>query len=204
MTYCIGLTGGIGSGKSSAASLFAEQGVDVIDTDEISRELTGSDGSAMPAIIAAFGSAVVTPDGGLDRPAMRKLVFSDPELRTRLESILHPLIGKEARDQLSRSTSPYVLLVVPLLLETGNYRDLIRRILVVDCEESQQISRVMQRSGLTESAVRDIMAAQLPRRQRLACADDVIRNDGDAAHLRGQVLNLHQQYLKRSAAANSA
>ncbi len=204
MTYCIGLTGGIGSGKTSAARLFAEQGIDVIDTDEISRELTLPGGSAMPAIVGAFGSAVVTQDGSLDRQAMRKLVFSDPELRTRLEGILHPLIGREARARLSRSTSPYVLLVVPLLLETGNYRDLIRRILVVDCEESQQVSRVMQRSGLTETAVRDIMAAQLPRRQRLASADDVIRNDGDASRLRGQVLNLHQQYLKLSAIANGA
>lgn len=145
----------------------------------------------------------MTGDGSLDRAAMRELVFADPEHRARLESIMHPLIREETRSRAARLQSPYVLLVVPLLLETGSYRDLIQRVLVIDCEESQQISRTMQRSGLTEAAVRAIMAAQLPRQQRLARADDIIRNDRDAAHLRDQVIALHQLYLKQAKTAGN-
>lgn len=196
MPYCIGVTGGIGSGKSRAAEMFGELGAGVVDTDAISHELTKSGGCAMPAISAAFGTTVIASDGGLDRAAMRKLVFADPAHRARLEGILHPLIREETRNRAARLKTPYVLLVVPLLLETGSYRDLVRRILVIDCEEAQQIGRTMQRSGLSEDAVRAIMAAQLPRQQRLARADDIIRNDGSPDHLRSQVATLHQQYLK--------
>jgi len=199
MPYCIGLTGGIGSGKSSAATIFSELGAEVIDTDEISHALTKSGGEAMPSIVAAFGPEVVADNGSLDRAAMRKLVFSDPEHRRRLEGILHPLIGKETRSRFSRSEAPYVILVVPLLLETGGYRDLVRRTLVIDCDESQQIRRATQRSGLSEATVKAVMTAQLPRQQRLARADDIIRNDGDIAELREQVIALHQQYLNYSA-----
>ncbi|MGE0556776.1 MAG: dephospho-CoA kinase [Burkholderiales bacterium] len=198
MPYCIGLTGGIGSGKSRAAALFGELGAEVIDTDEISHELTRPDGSAMPGIIAAFGPKVVAANGGLDRAAMRELVFADPGGRARLEGILHPLIGGLARARVAKSVAPYVLLVVPLLLEKGGYRDLVQRVLVIDCEESLQLTRTMQRNNLTENAVRAIMAAQLPRQQRLAAADDIIRNDGDIPRLRKQVEALHQQYLKLS------
>lgn len=198
MPYCIGLTGGIGSGKSRAAAMFGELGADVIDTDAIAHELTQAGGPAMPAITAAFGPAVIADDGGLDRAAMRELVFADPASRARLEGILHPLIGGVTRGQVARSTAPYLLLVVPLLLEKGSFRDLVRRVLVVDCEESLQIDRTMQRSGLTEAAVRAIMAAQIPRQQRLDAADDIIRNDGDIAQLRSQVAALHQQYLERA------
>jgi dephospho-CoA kinase len=134
---------------------------------------------------------------------MRKLVFENPDARKQLETILHPQIREHARNRVIESAAPYVLLVVPLLLETGGYRDLVRRVLVVDCDESLQISRAMQRSNLTADAVRAIMAAQLPRQQRLAGADDVIRNDGDIAQLRAQVTNLHQQYLKLAAGAAS-
>lgn len=198
MPYCIGLTGGIGSGKSRAAAMFGELGADVIDTDAIAHELTQAGGPAMPAITAAFGPAVVADSGGLDRAAMRELVFADPASRARLEGILHPLIGGVTRSRVARSTAPYVLLVVPLLLEKGGFRDLVRRVLVVDCEESRQIDRTMLRSGLTEAAVRAIMAAQIPRQQRLEAADDIIRNDGDVAQLRSQVAVLHQQYLERA------
>lgn len=201
MTYCVGVTGGIGSGKSSAAALFAELGAGVIDTDDIAHELTGAGGRAMPAIAAAFGSAATAADGSMDRAAMRELVFADPSRRKALEGILHPLIRAEARDRVARAPAPYTMLVVPLLLETGGYADLVQRVLVIDCEESLQISRTMQRSGLTAAAVRAIMAAQLPRQQRLARADDMLRNDGDIADLRRQVAGLHQRYLTLAAGA---
>jgi len=203
MPFCVGVTGGIGSGKSRAAALFGELGADVVDTDDISHEITAAGGSAMPEIIKAFGAAVAAADGSMDRAAMRRLVFGNPDARKQLENILHPQIRERARNRVMASTAPYVLLVVPLLLETGGYRDLIRRVLVIDCDESLQISRAMQRSNLTANAVRAIMAAQLPRRQRLAGANDVIRNDGDIALLRAQVTDLHQQYLKLAAQGSS-
>ena len=201
MPFCVGVTGGIGSGKSRAAALFGELGAGVVDTDDIAHEITAAGGSAMPAITAAFGAAATAADGSLNRGVMRQLVFENPGARKQLETILHPLIRALARSSVMASTAPYVLLVVPLLLETGSYRDLIRRVLVVDCDESLQISRAMQRSNLSADAVRAIMAAQLPRPHRLAGADDVIRNDGDIAQLRGQVTTLHQQYLKLAASA---
>ncbi len=199
MPFCVGVTGGIGSGKSRAAALFAELGADVVDTDDISHEITAAGGSAMPEITAAFGAAAMAADGSLDRAVMRRLVFEKPEARKQLETLLHPRIRELARSRVTASSAPYVLLVVPLLLETGGYRDLIRRVLVVDCDESLQISRAMQRSNLTADAVRAIMAAQLPRQQRLAGADDVVHNDGDIAQLRGQVADLHRLYLKLAA-----
>jgi len=201
--FCVGVTGGIGSGKSRAAALFGELGAGVVDTDDISHEITAAGGSAMPAIIAAFGTAVAAADGSLERAAMRRLAFENPDARKQLETILHPRIRELARNRVMASSAPYVLLVVPLLLETGAYRDLIRRVLVVDCDESLQVSRAMQRSNLTADAVRAIMAAQLPRPQRLAGADDVIRNDGSIAQLRAQTINLHQQYLKLAASTAS-
>jgi dephospho-CoA kinase len=203
MAFCVGVTGGIGSGKSRAATLFGELGAGVVDTDDISHELTAAAGNAMPAIIAAFGTTAAAADGSLDRAVMRRLVFEKPDARKQLETILHPQIRELARSRVMASSAPYVLLVVPLLLETGAYRDLIRRVLVVDCDELLQISRAMQRSKLTADAVRAIMAAQLPRQQRLAGADDVIRNDGDIAQLRTQVTKLHQQYLKLAAGTAS-
>lgn len=201
MPYCVGLTGGIGSGKSRAAALFGELGAEVVDTDEISHEITGIGGSAMPAIIATFGATAVAADGSLDRAVMRRLVFGNPDARKRLENILHPQIREHTYRRMAQSAAPYVLLVVPLLLETGGYRDLIQRVLVVDCEESLQVSRAMHRSQLTEGAVRAIMDAQLPRQQRLAGADDVIHNDGDITQLREQVAALHQRYLELAASA---
>jgi len=199
MPFCVGITGGIGSGKSRAAAMLGELGAGVVDTDEISHALTGHDGRAMPAIATAFGTSVTAADGSLDRAAMRKLIFASPDSRKALEDILHPLIRAEARRQVSLLTAPYVLLVVPLLLETGSYRDLIQRILVIDCDESLQVSRTMQRSQLTEDAVRAIMAVQIPRQQRLTQADDVINNTSDMAHLRVQVADLHRRYLELAA-----
>ncbi|MEY4598546.1 MAG: dephospho-CoA kinase [Pseudomonadota bacterium] len=200
MAYCVGVTGGIGSGKSSAAALFAERGAGIVDTDDIAHELTRSGGRAMAAIIKAFGPGIAAADGSLDRNAMRQRVFADPVQRKVLEGILHPLIRAEARDRVNCSAAPYVMLVVPLLLESSGYPDLVQRVLVIDCEESLQISRTMQRSALTEEAVRAIMAAQLPRQQRLARADDVLLNNGDLSQLRSQVDRLHDRYLALAAA----
>jgi len=203
MVYCVGVTGGIGSGKSSAAALFAERGAGIVDTDDIAHEMTRPGGRAMPAIITAFGPGIAAADGSLDRAVMRQRVFAEPAQRKVLEGILHPLIRAEARDRVSSSTAPYVMLVVPLLLETGGYPDLVRRVLVIDCEESQQISRTMQRSALTEEAVRAIMAAQLPRQQRLAGAHDVLLNNGDLSRLRSQIDHLHDRYLALAAASRN-
>jgi dephospho-CoA kinase len=203
MVYCVGVTGGIGSGKSSAAALFAERGAGIVDTDDIAHEMTRPGGRAMPAIITAFGPGIAAADGSLDRAAMRQRVFAEPAQRKVLEGILHPLIRAEARDRVNSSTAPYVMLVVPLLLETGGYPDLVRRVLVIDCEESQQISRTMQRSALTEEAVLAIMAAQLPRQQRLAGADDVLLNDGDLSRLRSQIDHLHDRYLALAATSRN-
>lgn len=196
MPLCISLTGGIGSGKSTAAGMFEELGATVIDTDAIARGLTGPGGAATAAIREAFGTACVGGDGALDRAKMRRLVFADPEARAKLEGILHPLIRRQALELASRSHGPYVLLVVPLLLETGAYGEVIDRVLVVDCDEALQVARAATRNGLSEEEVRAVMAAQLPRQRRLAGAHDVIRNDGDIESLRRQVTATHARYLE--------
>jgi len=193
--FCIGLTGGIGCGKSTAAKIFAELGAAVVDTDEIAHELTGPAGAALAAIRAEFGPGYIAAGGGLDRTRMRRLVFSDTAARKRLEAILHPLIRKESRARIAAARQPYVILVVPLLLETGAYRDLIKRVLVVDCDEAQQIARATRRSGLSAAEVRAIMTAQVAGPARLAAADDVLRNDADRKRLRRDAEALHAKYL---------
>ncbi|HXF66898.1 MAG TPA: dephospho-CoA kinase [Burkholderiales bacterium] len=195
MPYCVGLTGGIGSGKTTAADMFAALGAAVVDTDAIARELTAPGGAAMAAIRAAFGAQFAAADGGLDRAKMRRLVFGDAAARSKLEAILHPRIREKARAAIAASRAPYVIVVVPLLLETGAYRDLVRRVLVVDCSEERQIERAVRRGGLTEEEARAIIAAQLPRAARLARADDVLDNEGEIEALRRQVARLHEQYL---------
>ena len=192
----IGLTGGIGSGKSTVADLFAAQGVAVVDTDLIAHDLTGPMGAAMPEILAAFGDSVRQPNGGLDRVAMRRQVFADPQVRQQLEGILHPRIRSEADRRCRLATTPYVLLVVPLLIESGAYRDRVRRVLVVDCDEATQVARVVARSGLSPDEVRRIIATQLARAERLAAADDVIVNMAGVAALEPQVLAMHERYLR--------
>lgn len=192
----IGLTGGIGSGKSTVADLFAAQGVAVVDTDLIAHDLTGPAGAAMPEILAAFGDSVRQPNGGLDRVAMRRQVFADPQVRQQLEGILHPRIRSEAERRCRLATTPYVLLVVPLLIESGAYRDRVRRVLVVDCDEATQVARVVARSGLSPDEVRRIIATQLARAERLAAADDVIVNMAGVAALEPQVLAMHERYLR--------
>ena len=192
----IGLTGGIGSGKSTVADLFAAQGVAVVDTDLIAHDLTGPMGAAMPEILAAFGDSVRQSNGGLDRVAMRRQVFADPQVRQQLEGILHPRIRSEAERRCRLATTPYVLLVVPLLIESGAYRDRVRRVLVVDCDEATQVARVVARSGLSPDEVRRIIATQLARAERLAAADDVIVNMAGVAALEPQVLAMHERYLR--------
>ena len=192
----VGLTGGIGSGKSAAAECFAQLGAAVVDTDAISHALTGPGGAAIAAIRQAFGDHMITSQGALDRAAMREQVFADTASRARLEAILHPMIRSEARRQCAAANAPYVVLMVPLLVETGAYRDTVNRIAVVDCPEDLQIARVCQRSGLTERQVRTIMDAQVPRAVRLASADDVIDNCGDLAQLHQVIAALHQKYLE--------
>lgn len=193
----VGLTGGIGSGKSAVAAIFAELGAAVVDTDTIAHDLTGPDGAAMAAVRQAFGDGVVATDGGLDRAAMRRRAFADADSRRRLEAILHPLIRAESDRRCQAELAggaPYVVLVVPLLVESGNYRQRTDRVVVVDCDDETRIVRVMARSGLSRDEVQRIMAAQTSRAARLAAADDVIGNEGDLAALRRQAEVLHRRY----------
>ncbi len=200
--FLVGLTGGIGSGKSAAADGFAALGAAVVDTDAIAHELTAPDGAAMPDLAAAFGSDVVAGDGRLDRAAMRRLVFADPGARQRLEAILHPMIrdlsALRCRQALAAG-APYVVLVVPLLVESGDYRRRVQRVAVVDCADEIRLARVAARSGLSREEIQRIMAAQATRPDRLAAADDVINNDGDLADLSLQVEKLHRRYLRFAA-----
>ena len=193
--YTIGLTGGIGSGKSAVAALFAKQGIAVIDTDEIAHELTRPGGAAIEPIRAAFGAGAIGADGALDRAKMRKLVFGNLAEKKELEAILHPLIREESLRRGERASSPYSILVIPLLAEGSIDRSRYERVLVVDCTEAQQIERAMRRSGLSESEVRDILAGQATREQRLSLADDVIDNRGPPEALERQVSRLNQKYL---------
>ena len=250
----IGITGGIGSGKSAVADLFIRHGAALVDTDAIAHALTAPGGGAIGAIRQAFGDGMIAPDGRMDRAAMRARVFADPPERKRLEGILHPLIQQEAQRQLAalagaglqtaashtadlqtadtagagmppgtapagkQTTTgveradthtttveerpaplvhrpPYVLVAVPLLVESGHWQQRVDRVLVVDCPEDVQVARVMARSGLAEAQVRAIMASQASREQRLAVADDVIDNGGSLQETAAQVAALHQRYL---------
>jgi len=174
----IGLTGGIGSGKTTVADAFAALGAGVVDTDQIAHRLTAADGAAMPAIRAAFGTDVIDGTGALDRAAMRRLVFSDPQARHRLEAILHPMIGAEAQRQADAAAGGVVVFDVPLMNAASHWRASCQRILVVDCHTDTQVQRVMARSGWDEAQVRRVIALQASREQRRALADAVIFNDG--------------------------
>jgi dephospho-CoA kinase len=187
------LTGGIGSGKSTVANMFATLGVRIIDTDVISRQLTQTGGEAIPAIRAAFGPHALNDQNALDRSKMRELVFGDPGARKRRESILHPLILTHVRRQAAEFTdAPYTLIVVPLLFESGSYANWLQRVIAVDCPEEAQIARTAQRSGLDESTVRAIMAQQLARCERCRLADEVLHNDGGLDDLNKQVVGMHR------------
>ena len=210
--YTVGLTGGIGSGKSAVAAEFETLGVTVIDSDAIAHALTAPGGAAIEPIRTAFGASFIGADGAMDRARMRERVFQAPEERARLEAILHPLIRieSEARARAAVATAPvpsaapaYVVLMIPLLVEAARrdpqWRARFDRVAVVDCSEATQLRRVMARNGFTEEAVQRIMAAQATRAERLAAADDVIDNEGAPAALAPQVTRLHRIYLQLAA-----
>ena len=189
----VGLTGGIGSGKSAVAAAFSAAGIEVSDADALAHTLTAPGAPGYEAVLAAFGPDCRRPDGALDRAALRRLVFADAAARSRLEAILHPLIRAAGQHEEAAWTGPYGIRVVPLLLERGGPSG-VDRVLVVDCPEEMQIRRVMARSGLTEAEVRAIMATQLPREARLARADDTLDNAGPATSILPQVAALDRRY----------
>ncbi|MDR5732842.1 dephospho-CoA kinase [Caballeronia sp. LZ025] len=195
--FSIGLTGGIGSGKSTVADLFAARGVPLIDTDIIAHQVTAPGGVAMPLIASEFGSGFLAPDGSLDRARMRELVFTDDTAKARLEAVLHPLIRAETERQRHAAGGPYHIVVVPLLVESGNWASRVSRVLVVDCPVETQIERVMRRNGFPREQVLAIIAKQASRETRLAAADDIVLNDEAATleTLATQVDELHARYL---------
>jgi dephospho-CoA kinase len=198
----VGLTGGIGCGKSAVADAFGAHGAAVVDTDVISRDLTAPGGAALNAIRATFGDAVFDADGALDRAALRQHVFSDAAARAQLEAILHPMIYAAVQQALAAlQETAYVLVVIPLLAERPVYRALLDRVLVVDCEPAQQRSRVAARSGLAAAEIDAIIASQASRAARLALADDVLTNDGAWAALLPQIDALHRHYRALAAKA---
>lgn len=194
----VGLTGGAGSGKSTVAARFAALGAPVIDADEVARALVEPGSPALAEIVAAFGAGILDPRGALDRAGLRRRVLDDPDLRRRLEAILHPRIRAEIRRRLAGLVAPYCLLVIPLLLESGREHYPVQRILVVDCPEALQRSRLQARSGWTDAEIDAMIAAQATRAQRLAAADDVILNDGGLDALEREVEVLHRRYLALS------
>ena len=195
MKFVVGLTGGIGSGKSAAADEFEKLGAAVVDTDVIAHELTGKGGAALAGIERVFGKDFVAADS-LDRKRMRDHVFADPAAKRALEELLHPMIREESARRIAAARAPYVVHVVPLLVESPDYRRRVDRVLVVDAPEETQVARVRERSRLPEEQVRAIMRTQVSRAERLAAADDVIDNGGSRDALRNQVAALHQKYLQ--------
>ena len=196
MPLVIALTGGIGSGKSTVAAMLGELGAAIIDTDEIAHRLTAPGQPGARAIGEQFGAGYLRGDGALDRDRMRQLVFSDPAAKKKLEAILHPMIRGEVNAAVRAAHAPYIVIVVPLLIETGAYRELAQRILVVDCSEQQQMARVIQRNGFTPEAAQAIMASQVSRAERLGHAHDVVRNETGLTALRAEVAALHGRYLE--------
>ena len=194
--FSVGLTGGIGSGKTSVANAFAARGASIIDTDLIAHALTAPNGAAIAAIAAAFGPDVITPEGAMDRAKMRALVFSDVSQKNLLEALLHPMIRAEVARQAAAARGTYLMFVVPLLAETGHWK--FSRILVVDCEVAQQIERVMQRDKLPADLIQAIIAQQATRAQRLAIATDVLLNQGDFESLIPEIDRLHKLYCDLS------
>ena len=195
----IGLTGGIGSGKTAVSDLLGKLGAGVIDTDLISHQITAPGGRAIPLIAKEFGADFIDPQGALDRPKMRALVFADSNARQALEKLTHPLIQQETAKQafeLAKSGAPYLVFVVPLLIESGSWVNLIDYLIVVNCPEETQIQRVMHRSNMTRLDVENILKAQTSRKVRLAAANAVIENQGSLDELKSEVLRLHQELLK--------
>lgn len=194
----VGLTGGVGCGKSAVADLFAELGVPVIDADQLAREVVADGEAALDEIRQRFGDAVLQPDGQLDRRQLRRVVFHDEQARLDLEAILHPRIRERMQQRLAALDAPYALLSIPLLLETGQLQS-VQRVLVVDCTPDQQIKRVCARDKVDPQQAQGILHAQCSRQERLSVADDIIDNTGPLNDLAGQVRKLHAKYLDLSA-----
>ncbi|MGI2180419.1 dephospho-CoA kinase [Shewanella frigidimarina] len=195
--YIVGLTGGIASGKTTVANLFAQYGIDLVDADVIAREVVSIGSDGLNAIKQHFGQGILLADNSLDRAALRAQVFNNPEQRLWLNNLLHPMIRQKMLDQVQASTSAYVIMVVPLLFE--NHLDsLVDTTLVVDIAPELQVSRTMLRDGVSKEQVEHILASQMTREQRLALADNIIDNQGEHEQLRSQVFRLHQQYLQQA------
>ncbi|MCD9472275.1 dephospho-CoA kinase [Photobacterium phosphoreum] len=200
MTVVIGLTGGIGSGKTTVANLFGDYGIDLIDADIIARDVVAIGSRGLCRIIEKFGNSILLNDGNLDRSQLRAAIFSDPHLKNWLNQLLHPLIREQMLADIDRATSPYCLLIVPLMVE-NNLQTLTDRLLVVDVDQQTQIMRTQQRDNVSLEQIKNILAAQASRQQRLDAADDIICNNGDNQALLTQVAQLHQHYLALAQAA---
>jgi dephospho-CoA kinase len=197
-TYRVGLTGGIASGKSTAAKFFGALGVPILDSDQVARDVVEPGQPPLERLVERFGQKILTPDGHLDRPALREIVFSDPKARADLEALTHPAIGAAMEARSAAAGGPYQILVIPLLVEK-NLAAHVDRVLVVDCDEQLQIRRLRDRDGSTRDQVQAILKAQAPRTARLKAADDVIHNDTDMSAVRDQVAALHARYLQLAA-----
>ncbi|MBM0404076.1 MULTISPECIES: dephospho-CoA kinase [unclassified Serratia (in: enterobacteria)] len=200
MAYIVALTGGIGSGKTTVANAFARHGATLVDADVIARQVVEPGTPALAAIAERFGNEMLLPDGALNRAALRQRIFSHPDDKTWLNQLLHPLIHRETQRQLAQATSPYVLWVVPLLVE-NSLQDRADRVLVIDVDAETQLARTIARDGVSREQAQSILAAQATRRQRLAVADDIIDNSGAAQGIEPQVAALHRRYLELAATA---
>lgn len=197
--FSVGLTGGVGSGKSTIATMLSEHGAAIVDADTIAHQLTSTGGAAVDALRKSFGPGAIAADGSLDRSRMRARVFSDAAARAQLESLLHPMIRAAMREraaELIERGSPYIVFVVPLLVETGGWRSNVNRVLLIDCSEATQIARVCARTGIDEKLAQKIIATQATRQQRLAAADDVLINQAPLDQVTDRVGRLHRAYLQ--------
>jgi dephospho-CoA kinase len=199
-SFRVGLTGGIASGKSTAAGFFGALGVPILDSDQVAREVVEPGQPPLERLVERFGRSILTPDGHLDRPALRNIVFSDPKARADLEALTHPAIGAAMEARSAQAGGPYQILVIPLLVEK-NLRSHVDRVLVIDCDEQLQLRRLRARDGSTAAQARAILDAQAPRAARLKAADDVITNDLDVGFVQRQVATLHSRYLELAAQA---
>lgn len=194
--FVVGLTGGIGCGKSEATRIFSSLGVPIVDVDVISHQLTAAGQPLLQKIIEVFGQEFLLQNGELNRKALSRKIFADSAMRQQLEAILHPAIYDQAREALARNShAPYQILAIPLLFEGTRYQAIIQRSLLIDCDEALQISRTMQRSGLAEKTVRDIMAIQVSREVRRALATDIVENNGNIEQLRAKIIKIHENYI---------
>ncbi len=200
--FVVGLTGGIGSGKTTVANLFAAEGITLVDADIVAREVVAPGSKGLEVIVTHFGAEILTPEGELDRAKLRQRIFSHPEEREWLNQLLHPMIRQEMLAQVEKATSAYVIMVVPLLFENGLDR-LVNRTLVVDISPELQINRTVKRDNVDASQVNNIISSQCSRSEKLARADDIIDNQGEISTLKREVLALHQRYLQLSGTDNA-